>query len=162
MKKYLIIFTLFLSVSCSTGKLQNVEVDKFQTTKIQNLVEEINPLEKIIEKLIIIETNGQNLVGDSGKAFGILQIHKIAVREYNQTYGTKYKHEDMFDEKISKEVCIGLLEKGIDIYKNKYKTEPSEQEIVRMWNGGIYTGYKKSSTIKYWNKYKNLEDENIS
>lgn len=163
MKERLIILILFLSVGCSTTKLQNIQINKFQTTK-QDLVEEINPLERIIEKLIVIETNGKNLIGDSGRAFGILQIHKIAVREYNQTYRTKYKHEDMFDEKISKKVCIGLLEKGINIYKNKYKTKPSEQEIVRMWNGGIYTGYKKQSTVKYWNKYKNitLKDENIS
>jgi len=161
MKKYLIILSLFLSVSCSTGyKVTNNDIQKFES-KVEKLIE-INPLEKIIQKLIIIETNGKNLVGDSGRAFGILQIHKIAVREYNQTYGTKYKHEDMFDENISKKVCIGLLEKGVDIYKSKYKTEPSEQDIVRMWNGGIYKGYRKSSTIKYWNKYKNLDDESIS
>lgn len=155
MKKVSLIL-LFLIVSCSiqTPKtsLQNV---MFTSSEV-NVEKVKDPLIGIIEKLMLIETNGVDLVGDGGRALGCLQIHPIAVKEYNLTYGTDYKHKQMMDKETSVEVCIGLLNKGIDMYKKKYSKEPSEEDIVRMWNGGIYDGYKKQSTKKYWKRYKNL------
>ena len=39
------------------------------------------------------------------------------------------------------------------LYLKKYGHEPSELELARMWNGGIYTGYTNSATTKYAAKY---------
>jgi hypothetical protein len=32
--------------------------------------------------------------------------------------------------------------------------DPTNEKLARNWNGGL-KGYKKQSTIKYWNKVKN-------
>jgi len=46
---------------------------------------------------------------------------------------------------------------GIKMYYKKYSRLPNEEAIVRMWNGSIYNGYKKSSTERYYKKYKRIK-----
>ncbi len=114
-------------------------------------------LPRIYNKIKIVESNGNpRAIGDGGKAFGEAQIHKIAVEDVNRLYGTNYTHEDSFDKICSKEIFSLYLSAGIDIFCKKFGRDPSEEEVVRMWNGSIYSGYKKKSTIKYYMKYKEL------
>jgi hypothetical protein len=45
-------------------------------------------IERVIDALIQIESNGQpSVIGDDGKAVGLLQIHPVAVREANRIAG---------------------------------------------------------------------------
>jgi len=98
--------------------------------------------------------NNVAAIGDNGKAYGIVQIHKICVRDINRIYGTSYTHQQAFNEKIAKEMFMLYIKAGIKLFIDKYNISPTEQDIVRFWNGGIYSGYKNKSTIKYWLKYK--------
>lgn len=101
-----------------------------------------------------VETNNRvAVVGDGGKAYGIVQIHKICVMDINRIYKTQYTHEQAFDETCSREMFMLYIQAGIERFKSKYCRSPTESQIVRMWNGGIYSGYKKQSTIKYLNRY---------
>jgi hypothetical protein len=101
-----------------------------------------------------VETNNNpNAVGDDGKAYGVVQIHLGAILDVNRIYGTDYIHEDAFHEECSEEIFYRYISYGIAIYIQNHNTRPTEEEIVRMWNGGIYRGYKIKSTKKYWNRY---------
>lgn len=114
----------------------------------------------ILPTLCTVESNNDPLsVGDYGDAIGILQIHKICVDDVNRVYKTTYTHEDMFDEELSKEVFILYLTYGAVVYKNKFNRYPNEEELVRMWNGGIYNGYKIKSTKIYYKKYLKINYE---
>lgn len=93
-------------------------------------------------------------IGDNGKAYGILQIHKAAIVDVNRFFGTNYIHEDAFDETCLEEIFFYYINAGVKRFIKKYDRRPTEQEIVRMWNGGIYQGYRIDATIKYYNKYK--------
>lgn len=124
---------------------------------------EVEPLENLANQIALVETWDKNLVGDNGRAIGHFQIHAISVREYNNTYGTSYTHKDMEDREIGKEVCIGLLKKGIKMYQKKFGKDPTTEDLARMWNGGIYTGYKKQSTEKYWDRFQErIEVTNVT
>lgn len=115
----------------------------------------VSELEDIYEVLKHSESNNNtDAIGDNGKAYGIVQIHKICVDDVNRIYGTNYEHEDMFDEACAKEVFILYLQAGIDNFKRKHGYLPTEEQIVRMWNGGIYRGYFIRATIKYYRRYK--------
>lgn len=101
----------------------------------------------------IESNNNPNAIGDDGKAFGILQIHKIYVDEVNQRFGTEYSHKDMFNEDCAEEVFTLYMKYAIKVYYRKYKKYPNEEVIVRSHNGGLYTGYRKKSTMNYYKKY---------
>ncbi len=112
----------------------------------------------IIDTIKILESNKKNLaVGDKGKAYGILQIHKVVIIDINRIYGTTYTHQDAFDEECSEEIFTLYISAGINRFMKKYGKIPSEQNIVRMWNGGIYRGYKYSGTNKYYKKYLKIK-----
>lgn len=111
-------------------------------------------LQQTFEGIKYIETKNDTLaIGDNGRAWGIVQIHKIAVDDVNRIYGTWYDHEDAFDPVCAQEIFELYLMAGIKRFKKRYGKEPTEQDVVRMWNGGIYHGYKKRATLIYWRKY---------
>ena len=52
----------------------------------------------MLEVIKQVETrNNPKLIGDGGRAFGVVQVHEIAVKEVNRRTGGNYKHEDMFN-----------------------------------------------------------------
>ena len=103
-----------------------------------------------------VETNNRpDAVGDNGKAYGVLQIHQAAILDVNNHYGTNYRHQDAFEVNCAEEIFNLYIGLGIKRFKHfNGCRSPTEQDIVRMWNGGIYSGYKRSTTIKYYRKYK--------
>jgi len=111
-------------------------------------------LDLIFNNIKYVETNNNpNAIGDNGKAYGVVQIHKICIKDVNKTYNTNFTHEDAFNEEISKEIFKLYIRKGIKIFYRKHGRNPNEEEVVRMWNGGIYKGYIYKSTKKYYQKY---------
>ena len=111
-------------------------------------------LEKIYQVLKYVESNNNpEAVGDNGKAHGVLQIHKICVDDINRVYNTDYTHQQAFDETHSREMFHLYIKFGIRLFKIKYCRSPTEEEIVRMWNGGIYRGYRIKATKKYYKRY---------
>ncbi len=90
-------------------------------------------LSNIREVLKYVETtNDSTLIGDNGKALGILQIRKECVMDINRVYKTNYKHSDALIISKSEEMFNLYISYGIRLYQKKYGRLPSEQDIVRM------------------------------
>jgi len=108
----------------------------------------------------IESNNNPEAVGDGGLAFGVLQIHEACIMDVNRYYGTNYTHRDAKNPIIAEDIFVKYISLGIKLYKLKCGTNPSEFQIVRMWNGGYHSGYKYNSTLKYLAKYKRYKLEN--
>ena len=100
----------------------------------------------LIEAIIEVESGNDTLAYNSKEdAVGCLQIRPIMVREVNRLLG---KDSFKLKDRWSKAKSIQMF----NILRSHLKGA-SDEEIARTWNGG-YTGHKKQSTIKYWNKVK--------
>ena len=119
-------------------------------------------LSSIVEVLKKVESlNDSNAIGDNGKAYGVLQIHKIYVDDVNKNCGTEYTHDDMFDENCAEEVFHLYMELASERFVRKYGKVPTEQDIVRMHNGGMYRGYRINATKKYYKRYLKFKKDTI-
>lgn len=119
----------------------------------------LSGLSSIMSILKVVETNSNpDSIGDNGRSYGILQIQRSVLKDVNRIYGTNYKHEQMFSEKASEEVFKLYLCYGKEVFLRKHCRFPTEQEIVRMWNGGIYKGYTYRQTKDYYKKYLNVKE----
>ena len=110
------------------------------------------PSNKLIDAICKVESNnGMYVVGDNGKDIGCLQIWKTVVDDVNKYSKVKYTYADRYDKVKSYEM--------FKLYIGHYATQkrlgrkPTNEDMARIWNGGP-NGYKKTSTIKYWNKVK--------
>lgn len=110
------------------------------------------PSNKFIDAICKVESNnGMYVVGDNGKAIGCLQIWKTVVDDVNKYSKVKYTYADRYDKVKSYEM--------FKLYIGHYATEkrlgrnPTNEDMARIWNGGP-NGYKKTATIKYWDKVK--------
>ena len=118
----------------------------------------LSGLTSIMSILKTVETNNDaEAIGDNGKSYGILQIQRSVVSDVNRVYGTNYKHRDMFSEQASEEVFKLYLCLGKEKFLKKHDRFPTEEELVRMWNGGIYKGYTYNQTKLYYQKYLNVK-----
>lgn len=125
---------------------------------ILSLSSHATELDQIYNVIKYVETNNRvDAVGDNGKAYGVVQIHKICVMDINRIYKTNYTHRQAFDETCSREMFMLYISAGIKRFKVRHCRSPTEEEIVRMWNGGIYKGYLKKSTQSYLRKYKRFK-----
>lgn len=105
-----------------------------------------------LDVLTIVESNNDPYaVGDNGRAFGILQIHEIMVRDYNRIYDENYVHEDAFDPRISREIA-----RGIFAHYTKSIEEPTTKHLAFIWNGGG-SAWKRVDNPKNDRKQANLE-----
>lgn len=123
----------------------------------------LSGLTSIMSILKQVETNGDvNAIGDNGRSYGVLQIQRSVLSDVNRVYGTNYRHKDMFDEKASEEVFMLYLCLGKEKFLKKHCRFPTEEELVRMWNGGIYKGYTYKQTKKYYKKYLSVKDRRFN
>lgn len=121
--------------------------------------EDSTMIHKIMKVLKMVESrNDHKAVSPDNSYYGILQIGKICIKEVNRLYGTSYTHQDAFSVSKSEDIFIKIITAGIEYYRDKYNRDPSEEDIVRMWNGGIYNGYNVSSTKKYYLKYLKFKE----
>lgn len=119
----------------------------------------LGSLASIMSILKVVETNNDtDSIGDNGTSYGILQIQRSVLNDVNRIYGTDYQHKDMFDEEASEEVFMLYLCYGKEVFLKKHCRFPTEEEMVRMWNGGIYKGYKYNQTKSYYQKYLDVKE----
>lgn len=115
---------------------------------------------EISEILKHVETNhNPEAVGDYNAdgiptSYGILQIKQIAIDDVNRRYKTHYKHQDAFDVECAEEIFKLYTRMWAQHLELKEHRKATDEDIVRIWNGGP-NGYKKKSTIAYHLKYKN-------
>ena len=119
----------------------------------------LGSLASIMSILKVVETNNDtDSIGDNGRSYGILQIQRSVLSDVNRIYGTDYRHKDMFNEEASEEVFMLYLCYGKEVFLKKHCRFPTEEEMVRMWNGGIYKGYKYNQTKVYYQKYLDVKE----
>jgi hypothetical protein len=119
----------------------------------------LSGLTSIMSILKTVETNNNpDSIGDNGRSYGILQIQRSVLNDVNRVYGTNYYHEQMFSEKSSEEVFKLYMCYGKEVFLKKHCRFPTEEEMVRMWNGGIYKGYKYNQTKVYYQKYLDVKE----
>ena len=109
---------------------------------------------KLLDAIRKVESNGDcSKIGKVGE-LGCYQIREcfwIDALEHDPSIGGEY--EDVIDREYA--------EKCIHAYWDRYATEKrlrrpvTDEDRARIHNGGP-NGYKKTSTIKYWN---NIQDE---
>jgi len=113
---------------------------------------------QIITILIAIETGGHpdpvNAVGDGGKALGILQMHKAYVADAAEHANVDWTHVDALDPSKAKDIFLAYMSRYAKI-ERKPNDMSYEEFVSRIHNGGPL-GYKKKSTILYWEKFKKL------
>jgi len=118
----------------------------------------LSGLTSIMSILKTVETNNDvDAIGDNGTSYGILQIQRSVLSDVNRIYDTNYKHINMFSEKASEEVFMLYLCYGKEVFLRKHCRFPTEEEMVRMWNGGIYKGYTYNQTESYYQKYLDVK-----
>ena len=107
------------------------------------------PLLTAIEQ---VESGGNALaVGDSGKAIGILQIHRCVLDDVNRAHGTKFRHHQMRGPHLSRVVFYRYIE--LWATEKRLGRPVTDEDRARCWNGGP-DGWKKDSTLCYWRKVK--------
>jgi hypothetical protein len=119
---------------------------------LTNAGEVIKVNQKFLNALGKVESNNNDLaIGDNGKAISRFQIWRVCyqdAREYNKTINFSY---ESLTNKVNAEIIVNS-------YLSRYCKESIKnndfEKMARIWNGGP-SGYKKQSTIKYWDKIKN-------
>ncbi len=113
---------------------------------------------KLVDALIQVESQGNdNAIGDkhlNEKAYGCLQIRKPCVSDVNKVFGTNYIAEQMLG---NRQLSLWVFSKYMELYavEAKLGRVVTDEDRARIWNGGP-TGYKRTSTIPYWEKVKKL------
>ena len=112
----------------------------------------------LLSALIMKESGGKtNVIGDNGKAIGILQIHACVIEDVNTFYHTHYTWpESAQDPETAKIICVDYLKHYCTAARLGH--EPTFEDESRVWNGGP-NGYKKQSTIPYWDDVKKNIDK---
>jgi hypothetical protein len=123
-----------------------LNVGLFLATSSMGVVRSTHKTKSLIDAIIHVESRGNVKAYNSKEdAVGCLQIRPIMLREVNRLLGwNKYTLADRW----SKEKSIEMFNVIRDHTKN-----PTDEILARNWNGG-WNGYRKPSTLKYWNKVK--------
>ena len=121
--------------------LINQATSSFEVVKVTPIIQD-----SLIEAIIHVESRGDSMAYNAGEdAVGVLQIRPIMMREVNRLLGyNKYT----LDDRWSKSKSIEMF----NVIKD-HTTNPTNERLARNWNGG-WNGYKKKSTLKYWQKVK--------
>ena len=157
-----------LPIFISSGNIEPIEVSYEEKIK-QSIVEvdrkdvpNIITDTDLLTALIFVESRGNDsAIGDrhlvGNEAVGVLQIRPIMVREVNRIcriIGSpqRFTLKDRFDRNKTIEMFY--------VWKNYHHKDSDMETIARNWNGGP-KGYKRNSTLKYWNKVEQqLNQEN--
>ena len=100
--------------------------------------------DNLVNAVIHVESRGDTLAHNIKEdAVGVLQIRPIMVKEVNRILRfDKYTLQDRWDK-----------QKSIEMFNviRQHTPNPTNEKIARNWNGGP-NGYRKNSTLKYWQK----------
>jgi len=143
-----------------SGGAEQVDLGEYKdlkTPKIEVEVVEIKDdhTDYLLEALIQVESRGdENAVGDkhlSRPSVGVLQLRPIMVREVNRILKKhKVKKKYTLEDRYSKEKSIEMFY----IWQSFHHLNDSDEVIARCWNGGP-RGWKRNSTLHYWDKVQN-------
>lgn len=110
----------------------------------------------LLPSLAIVESNNNDYaIGDNGKAVGRYQIHQICIDDVNRITGGAYVVNDRYDPVKSAEIVSAYLYHYGLQYERQTGKSATIEVLARIYNGGP-NGWKKNSTIKYWNKIQEV------
>lgn len=116
-------------------------------------------LPKLVRAIILVESankdypNGNDYArGDGGRAYGCMQIHQGTLLDVNAFSNTNYKLQDLLG---NRKLSAWVFEQYMKLYAREKRIGRlvTDEDRARIWNGGP-NGYKKLSTVKYWNAVK--------
>jgi len=106
-----------------------------------------------------IESSGRDWIkGDDGLSWGAYQIRPDVVKDVNRRYTTSYEHADAFDKRCAEEILILYVHMWGSHLTKKLGRPATEEDLVRIWNGGP-RGYKKKATLDYLERYNKYKEE---
>ena len=95
-----------------------------------------------------------DVIGDNGKAVGILQLHKVYVDDANRIVGyKKYSYNDRYDVRKSEEMTRIVLTHYGKHYERITGKCCTTEILARIHNRGFSQWYDKLGE-RYWNKVK--------
>ena len=157
MKHLLLLLLIPFTFSGGAEQVDLGEYKDLKTPKIEEEVVEIKDdhTDYLLEALIQVESRGnENAVGDkhlSRSSVGVLQIRPIMVREVNRILKKQnIKIKYTLDDRYSKDKSIEMFM----IWRINHHPNDNDEVIARCWNGGP-RGWKRKSTLHYWNKVQN-------
>lgn len=92
-------------------------------------------------------SKSKHIVGDNGKAWGPLQIHKACWADAR----LKGEYKDCFKLDYS----VKVMESYLNRYCKDAVKSNNFEIMARVWNGGV-GGIKNSKTDNYWKKVKSI------
>lgn len=123
----------------------------YNTTDANTENAELDPYGNLLYAIRIVESGDDpTAIGDGGKAIGVYQIWEVYWKdavEFDPTIGGSYR--DCYDPVYADRV--------VRAYLRRYATEsrlgrsPTPMDVCRIHNGGP-NGFKKNSTISYWER----------
>ena len=121
--------------------LINYATSSFEVVKTTPIIQD-----SLIDAIIHVESRGDSMAYNAGEdAVGVLQIRPIMMREVNRLLK---ENKYTLDDRWSKSKSIEMF----NVIK-QHTLNPTNERLARNWNGG-WNGYKKKSTLKYWQKVK--------
>jgi hypothetical protein len=95
----------------------------------------LNEFVKLIPKWEAPEGSHVTITGDNGHSYGLYQISKIMVDDYNRITGNQVSHVVAFDPLFSARIAYAVLEH----YSGQILVEgyqPNTKHWLYIWNGG--------------------------
>ena len=105
----------------------------------------------LILALIAVESGGNDHAwGDNGKAWGCLQIRAEVMEDV-----ARISPQDHYYNAFRRDDAIWICRTYLDHYvtRSRLGRIPTAQDYARVWNGGPQ-GWKKDSTLPYWEKVR--------
>ena len=111
--------------------------------------------DKLLHALKMAESGCKSdAIGDSGKAVGILQLHKVYVDDANRIVGyKKYSYNDRYDVCKSEEMTRIVLTHYGKHYERIIGKRCTDEILARIHNRG-YSQWNDKLGERYWNKVK--------
>lgn len=98
--------------------------------------------------------NNHQVVGDNGRAVGIVQIWQVVVDDVNKIIGyKKYNYHDRRSPAKCREMFTIYLSHYGEVYQERTGRKPTIEVYAKIWNGGP-NGYQRTKTVNYWQKVK--------
>ncbi len=102
------------------------------------------PMERLLDAIAHVESrNDPNAVGDSGRARGVYQIHRLYWEDGIRLLGVTWSYADATDPIKARQV--------VRAYLRHYGRGRDLLDLARIHNGGP-AGYKKAATRPYADK----------
>ena len=111
---------------------------------------------EFIRKIGQLESGGiDSTIAEQGRGRGRYGIYNICVKGSGLADLLDITHESMHNKEYSDRVFWAVMGIFCHLYAQKHGKYPTYEELARMWAGGA-DGYKKESTLKYLNKFREL------